>query len=159
MPVGKYQLPIPFVIIGAVFILLIVSLIIISLVKKDKSEKTEEILEENSDTTKGKFSGLLTEDDFNTRCEDPMLEMYRVQWIKADQGEQKDINLVLYLAMKQLLKEQDESENEWTQEECELRMDQIINELSEKTGIKVEISENDSEYEEFFNQENEEDDN
>jgi len=156
MPIGKYEVPIPYIVIGGILILLIITLLVISFIKKDKSK--EDIIEtENDEAPKGKFFGLLTEEDFNTRCDDPMLEMYRMQWIKAEQGEQKDVNLVLYLAMKQLLKEQDESENEWTQEECENRMDQIILELSEKTGIKVDISENDSEYDEFSEENDKED--
>ncbi len=156
MPIGKYEVPIPYIVIGGILILLIITLLVISFIKKDKSK--EDVIEtENDEAPKGKFFGLLTEEDFNIRCDDPMLEMYRMQWIKAEQGEQKDVNLVLYLAMKQLLKEQYESENEWTQEECENRMDQIILELSEKTGIKVDISENDSEYDEFSEENDKED--
>ena len=61
---------------------------------------------------------------------------------------------MLYLALKQLNKEQDESENEWTQEECEKRMDQIVNELSIKTGLKLIADElEESEYEAYFNSE------
>ena len=153
MPIFGYEVPIPYVIIFAIVIIILLTLVIISFIKKDK---TDNIKEEDM-ITGGDFFGLLSKEDFDTKCEDPMLETYRVQWIKAESGEQKDINLVLYLAMKQLTKEQIESENEWSQEQCEERMDQLIAELSEKTGIQVINNTDESEFEDYFNSDIEED--
>lgn len=150
MPIFGYEVDLPYVIIGGAIILLLIILIIMAIIKRDKSNTIDDI-----DTREefGDFHGLLKKEDFEIRCEDPMLELYRMNWIKAEPGDKKDNCLLLYLAMKQLNKEQDESENEWTQEECESRMDEIINELSKKTGIQVIIDENtESEYEEYFNE-------
>ena len=148
-----------FVVIIAAIILVLGVLIVLSIIKSDKNKTIED-----PDTREefGDFHGLLTKEDFEVRCDDPLLEMYREQWIKAAPGDQKDNYLLLYLAMKQLNIEQDESEEEWSQEQCEARMDQLIKELSEKTGLKVIVDEiSESEYEEYFNDEkieNEEDD-
>lgn len=123
------------IILGAIIALLLF-LIILSIVKSDKTVKDVDKREEF-----GNFSGLLTRDDFEVRADHPLVETYRMQWIKAAPGDLKDTYLLFYLAIKQLMKEQDESEDEWTQEQCESRMDQIVNELSEKTGIKVSVDE------------------
>ena len=99
-------------------------------------------------------------EDFDTRADDHMLEVYRMQWINAKPGDEKDNYLLLYLALKQLNKEQDESENEWTQEQCEARMDEIIRELSEKTGLKlIENELSDTEFDAYFNSLPDEEDN
>lgn len=143
-----------FVVIIAAVILILGVLIVLSIIKSDKNQTIED-----PDTREdfGDFHGLLTKEDFDTRCDDHMLEIYRQQWIKAAPGDEKDNYLLLYLAMKQLNKEQDESENEWTQEECEARMDALIQELSEKTGLKVTFDEVDeSEYETYFNSDEDE---
>ena len=123
------------IILGAIIALLLF-LIILSIVKSDKTVKDVDKREEF-----GNFSGLLTRDDFEVRADHPLVETYRMQWIKAAPGDLKDTYLLFYLAIKQLMKEQEESEDEWTQEQCESRMDQIVNELSEKTGIKVSVDE------------------
>ena len=150
MPIFGYEVDLPYIIIGGIVILLLVVLVIIAIIKRDKNNVVEDI---DTRDEFGDFHGLLSKEDFDVRCEDPMLEIYRMNWIKAEPGDKKDNCLLLYLAMKQLNKEQDESENEWTQEECEARMDELINELSEKTGIKVAFDEdNESEYEEYFNE-------
>lgn len=153
MPIFGYEVPIPYVIIFAIIIVILLALVILSFAKKDNTNN----FNEDDDVTGGDFGGLLSKEDFDTKCDDPMLETYRVQWIKADPGEQKDINLILYLAMKQLTKEQLESETEWSQEQCEERMDQLIAELSEKTGIKVISNVDESEFEDYFNSEIDED--
>ena len=148
MQLFGYYVEIPFIIIGAAIILLLVALIIAAIIKR---EKNTEVTDPDDREEFGNFSGLLTREDFEVRCDDPMLEVYRMQWIKAEPGDQKDNYLLLYLALKQLNKEQDESEEEWTQEQCEERMDQIIAELSEKTGIKlIELDSCDPEVEEYF---------
>ncbi len=153
MPIFGYEVPIPYVIIFAILIIILLALIILTFTKKDKADD----INENDNVAGGAFYGLLSKEDFDTKCDDPMLETYRIQWIKAESGEQKDINLILYLAMKQLTKEQLESECEWSQTECEERMDQLIDELSEKTGIKVISNVDESEFEDYFNSEIEED--
>ncbi len=153
MPIFGYEVPIPYVIIFAIVIIILLALVILSFTKKDKTD----IINEDDDVTGGDFGGLLSKEDFDIKCDNPMLEAYRVQWIKADPGKQKDVNLILYLAMKQLTKEQLESETEWSQAECEERMDQLIDELSKKTGIKVISNTDESEFEDYFNSEIEED--
>ena len=137
-------------IIGCVIaILAIAALIIVSI----KSEKKIKVADLDTREKYGDFHGLLTQADFDTKSDDPMLEIYRMQWIKAEPGDEKDNYLLLYLALKQLNKEQDESEEEWTQEQCEARMDQIIAELSEKTGLKPIVNElDDTEYDIYFNE-------
>ena len=141
------------IILGAIIALLLF-LIILSIVKSDKTVKDVDEREEF-----GNFSGLLTKEDFEVRADHPLVETYRMQWIKAAPGDLKDTYLLFYLAIKQLMLEQDESEEEWTQEQCEERMDQIVNELSEKTGIKVSVDElPETEFDMYFeeNDENEE---
>ncbi len=148
-----YYVEIVHIIIGLLILLTLGLLIIISITKTSRNK-----IIEDPDTRKefGDFHGLLKKEDFDVKCDDPLLEIYRVQWIKAEPGDKKDNYLLLYLALKQLNKEQDESENEWTQEECEKRMDQIVNELSEKTGLKLIVDElEESEYEAYFNSETE----
>ncbi len=106
----------------------------------------------------GDFHGLLTQEDFDTKADDHMLEIYRMQWIQAEPGDEKDNYLLLYLALKQLNKEQDESENEWTQEQCEARMDEIIEQLSAETGLKLLVRDlDDTEFETYFNSDDEDD--
>lgn len=139
------------VIILGVIIALLLSLIILSVVKSDKNVKDVDEREEF-----GNFTGLLTRDDFEVRADHPLVETYRMQWIKAAPGDLKDTYLLFYLAIKQLMKEQDESENEWTQEQCEERMDQIVNALSEKTGIKVSVDElPETEFDMYFEEDEE----
>ena len=139
------------VIILGVIIALLLSLIILSVVKSDKNVKDVDEREEF-----GNFTGLLTRDDFEVRADHPLVETYRMQWIKAAPGDLKDTYLLVYLAIKQLMKEQDESENEWTQEQCEERMDQIVNALSEKTGIKVSVDElPETEFDMYFEEDEE----
>ena len=155
MPILGHYVELPYVIIGAAIIITLLVLIIISIIKSEKPKKVDDF-----DTREefGDFHGLLSKEDFDTKCEDPMLEIYRMNWIKSEPGDKKDNYLLLYLAMKKLNEEQDSSEEEWTQEQCEARMDELINELSEKTGLKLIIEDNvESEYEEFFNEENFED--
>lgn len=155
MPILGYYIELPYIIIGAAIIITLLVLIVISIVK---SEKPKEVDDFDTREKFGDFHGLLTKEDFDTKCDDPMLEIYRMNWIKSEPGDEKDNYLLLYLAMKQLNKEQDESEDEWTQEQCEARMDELIKEYSDKTGLKLIIEENDeSEYEEYFNEEIEED--
>lgn len=133
----------------AIAILAIAALIIVSI----KSEKKVKVADLDKREKYGDFHGLLTQADFDTKSDDPMLEIYRMQWIKAEPDDEKDNYLLLYLALKQLNKEQDESEEEWTQEQCEARMDQIIAELSEKTGLKPIVNElDDTEYDIYFNE-------
>ncbi len=150
------QVPVVAVIIGAVLIVGIIALIIVSIAgEKKKAVPDVDIREEFGD-----FHGLLTKEDFDTRADDHMLEVYRMQWINAKPGDEKDNYLLLYLALKQLNKEQDESENEWTQEQCEARMDEIIRELSEKTGLKlIENELSDTEFDAYFNSLPDEEDN
>lgn len=139
------------VIILGVIIALLLCLIILSVVKSDKNVKDVDEREEF-----GNFTGLLTRDDFEVRADHPLVETYRMQWIKAAPGDLKDTYLLFYLAIKQLMKEQDESENEWTQEQCEERMDQIVNALSEKTGIKVSVDElPETEFDMYFEEDEE----
>lgn len=144
------------VIIVAVLVLIgIISLIVASVL----SEKDKKVEDFDTRETFGDFHGLLTKEDFDVRSDDPNLEMYRKQWICAKPGDEKDNYLLLYLALKQLNKEQDESEEEWTQEACENRMDEIIAELSEKTGLKLLVDKlDDSEYDMYFNEDSEADD-
>lgn len=150
------QVPVVAVIIGAVLIVGIIALIIVSIAgEKKKAAPDVDTREEFGD-----FHGLLTKEDFDTRADDHMLEVYRMQWINAKPGDEKDNYLLLYLALKQLNKEQDESENEWTQEQCEARMDEIIRELSEKTGLKlIENELSDTEFDAYFNSLPDEEDN
>ncbi len=130
-------------------VIAIAALIIVSI----RAEKKIKVEDPDKREQYGDFHGLLSPEDFDTRCDDPMLEVYRMQWIKAEPGDEKDNYLLLYLALKQLNKEQDESEEEWTQEQCEARMDQIIAELSERTGLKLIVNElNDTEYDIYFNE-------
>ena len=146
-----FEVGLAFVIIAAAVLLGLIILIALAIIKSEKKEI------EDPDTREefGDFHGLLTKEDFEIRCDDPTLELYRIQWIKAEPGDEKDSYLLLYLALKQLNAEQDTSEEEWSQEQCEARMDEIIEELSAKTGIKF-IQDNtvDEEIEEFFNEEN-----
>jgi hypothetical protein len=139
------------VIILGVIIATLLGLIVISVVKSDKTVKDVDDREEF-----GNFSGLLSKEDFEVRADHPLVETYRMQWIKAAPGDLKDTYLLFYLAIKQLMVEQDESENEWTQEQCEERMDQIVNELSEKTGIKVSVDElPETEFDMYFEEDEE----
>ena len=147
MPIFGHYVELPYIIIGAAIIFTLLVLIIISIIKSEKPKKDEDF-----DTIEefGDFHGLLSKEDFDTKCDDPMLEIYRMNWIKAEQGDKKDNYLLLYLAMKKLNEEQDASEEEWTQEQCEARMDELINELSKKTGLKLIVEEiAESEYEEY----------
>lgn len=140
----------------AVAIIAIAALIIVS-IKSEKKVKVEDL---DKREKYGDFHGLLTQEDFDVKSDDPMLEIYRMQWIKAEPGDKKDNYLLLYLALKQLNKEQDESEKEWTQEQCEARMDQLIAELSEKTGLKLIVNElDDTEYDIYFNEDAPEEEN
>lgn len=150
------QVPVVAVIIGAVLIVGIIALIIVSIT----CEKKKAVPDVDTREEFGDFHGLLTKEDFDTRADDHMLEVYRMQWINAKPGDEKDNYLLLYLALKQLNKEQDESENEWTQEQCEARMDEIIRELSEKTGLKlIENELSDTEFDAYFNSLPDEEDN
>ena len=149
MVIFGYYVDLSIIIIASAILLTLIVLTVISVSKCDKNKKIQD-----PDTREvfGNFHGLLTKEDFEVKCDDPMLEIYREQWIKCEPGDKKDNYLLLYLALKQLNKEQDESENEWTQEECEARMDQIVIELSEKTGLKLIVEELDeSEYDAYFN--------
>ena len=140
------------VIILSAIIALLLFLIILSIVKSDKTVKDVDEREEF-----GNFSGLISKEDFEVRADHPLVETYRMQWIKAAPGDLKDTYLLFYLAIKQLMQEQNESEDEWTQEQCEERMDQIVNALSEKTGIKVSVDElPETEFDMYFNEETEE---
>ncbi len=139
------------VIILGVIIATLLGLIVISVVKSDKTVMDVDDREEF-----GNFSGLLSKEDFEVRADHPLVETYRMQWIKATPGDLKDTYLLFYLAIKQLMVEQDESENEWTQEQCEERMDQIVNALSEKTGIKVSVDElPETEFDMYFEEDEE----
>lgn len=150
------QVPVVAVIIGAVLIVGIIALIIVSIA----GEKKKAVPDVDTREEFGDFHGLLTKEDFDARADDHMLEVYRMQWINAKPGDEKDNYLLLYLALKQLNKEQDESENEWTQEQCEARMDEIIRELSEKTGLKlIENELSDTEFDAYFNSLPDEEDN
>ncbi len=145
------------VIVGAVIIVGIIILIILAIISGRKVH--EDVPDLDTRENFGDFHGLLTKEDFEVRADDHMLEVYRMQWIQAEPGDQKDNYLLLYLALKQLNKEQDESEDEWTQEQCEARMDEIIAELSEKTGLKPIVNELDeSEFETYFASEAQEND-
>ncbi len=156
MDIFGVAVPIPAVIIGAVIIIGIIVLIILAIISGKKEKK--EIPDPDTRESFGDFHGLLTKEDFEVRADDHMLEVYRMQWIQAEPGDKKDNYLLLYLALKQLNKEQDESEDEWTQEQCEARMDEIIAELSEKTGIKPIVNELDeSEFEAYFSSDEETD--
>ncbi len=155
MTIGEIFVPMPYIIVFSVIVVLFLFLIILYFVKADKNV---EVADPDTREEFGNFSGLLTKEDFEVRADDPMVEIYRTQWIMAEPGDQKDNYLLLYLALKQLNCEQDESEEEWTQEQCEARMDEIINELSEKTGIKLmAVEETDEEIEEYFNEEESDD--
>ncbi|MBE7092496.1 MAG: hypothetical protein E7365_04900 [Clostridiales bacterium] len=138
------------IILGAIIALLL-SLIILSIIKSDKTVKDVDERENF-----GNFSGLLSKEDFEFRADHPLVETYRMQWIKAAPGDLKDTYLLFYLAIKQLMKEQDETDEEWSQEKCESRMDEIVNELSEKTGIKVSVDElPETEFDMYFEEDSE----
>jgi hypothetical protein len=147
-------IPTPLVVTVAVIAIILLALIIINIVNNKRSGAVNEIPDLDTRESFGDFHGLLTKEDFETPSDDPMVEIYRTQWIMAEPGDQKDNYLLLYLALKQLNKEQDESEDEWTQEQCEARMDEIINMLSEKTGIKLtEVEETTDDFDEYFEEE------
>lgn len=136
------------VIITVAILALLIFLIILAIVESDKTVADVDTREEFGD-----FHGLLTREDFEVRAEHPMVETYRMQWIKAAPGDMKDNYLLFYLALKQLMKEQDETQDEWTQEECEARMDEIVKELSAKTGIKITVDElPETEFDMYFEQ-------
>lgn len=147
---------VPVLIVGGIIILAILALICTSLFGSKKAA-AEDTTEEDSQDGSGDFHGLLTREDFENRAEDPSLEVYRMQWIKAAPGEEKDNFLLLYLALKQLYKEQDESEEDLSQEEIESRMDQILADLSAKTGIPVSTKEFETtQFDEYFEELSEE---
>ena len=151
MTIFGVYMELPIVIIAAV--ILVGLLVLIVLAAKNGKKEEEEIEDPDKRTEFGDFHGLLTKEDFEQRADDHMLEVYRMQWIMAEPGDQKDNYLLLYLALKQLNKEQDESENEWTQEQCEARMDEIIKDLSEKTGLKLLVDEMpETEFDTYFNE-------
>ncbi|MBR2861361.1 MAG: hypothetical protein IKB86_05940, partial [Clostridia bacterium] len=144
---------VPVLIVGGIILLAILALIGVSLFGSKKESVSEEAEEAAVQEGSGDFHGLLTREDFENRAEDPSLEVYRMQWIKAAPGEEKDKFLLLYLALKQLYKEQDESEAELSQEELEARMDQILADLSAKTGIPFSGKEFETtQFDEFFAQ-------
>lgn len=89
----------------AIAILAIAALIIVSI----KSEKKVKVADLDKREKYGDFHGLLTQADFDIKSDDPMLEIYRMQWIKAEPGDEKDNYLLLYLALKQLNKEQEKA--------------------------------------------------
>ena len=99
------QVPVVAVIIGAVLIVGIIALIIVS----NTGEKKKAVPDVDTREEFADFHGLLTNEDFDTRADDHKLEVYRMQWINAKPGDEKDNYLLLYLALKQLNKEQDES--------------------------------------------------
>ena len=139
------------VIIAAAILALLIFLIILSIIKSDKTVKD---VDEREDF--GNFSGLLTKEDFEVRASHPLVETYRMQWIKAAPGDQKDSYLLFYLAIKQLIDEQENSEEEWTQEQCETRMDEVVKQLSEKTGIEVSVDElPETEFDMYFEEDEE----
>ncbi len=141
-------IPWPVLIVAAVIIIALIALIISSL---KKTEEEKEVPDMDTRENFGDFSGLLTKEDFEVPCEDRMLEMYRTQWIKAEPGDKKDNFLLLYLALKQFNAEQDAASEEWSQEQCESRMDEIIAELTEKTGLKLIVDEiPEEDFEEYF---------
>jgi len=146
------EMPLAAVIIGAIVIIGLIVLIILAIIS-DAKKKTE-VKDLDTREEFGDFHGLLTKEDFEVRSDDRTLEMYREQWIKAAPGDEKDNYLLLYLALKQLNKEQDESEDEWTQEQCEARMDEIIEDLTARTGLKLIVRElDDTEYDTYFDNE------
>ena len=148
---------VPVLIVGGIILLALLALIGISLFGSKKEKEAEAIEETDTQDGSGDFHGLLTREDFENRAEDPSLEVYRMQWIKAAPGEEKDNFLLLYLALKQLYKEQDESESDLSQEELESRMDQILADLSAKTGIPVSTKEFETtQFDEFFEEFDEE---
>lgn len=120
-----------------IIIALVICAVIALIVTSIKTAKKSPVEDVDTRENFGDFHGLLTREDFEVRAEDHELELYRQQWIKAAPGDEKDQLLLLYLALKQLLAEQNESEEEWTDEKCEARMDEIIAQLSEKTGIVI----------------------
>lgn len=136
--------PIHIIVIFALVIFAIIALIVTSI----KTAKKEAVPDVDTRENFGNFQGLLTREDFEMRAEDHELEIYRQQWIKAEPGDEKDQFLLLYLALKQLLAEQNADENEWSDEQCEKRMDEIISELSKKTGISLPESDFDEAIEE-----------
>jgi len=139
----------PVVLIGlSLFVLALIILIIMAI--NENRKKSKKVLEEIEETTAsiedklGDFEGLLDEDDFEYEQENPLVELYRRQWIDTPAGEQKDNNLLYFLAFKQLDKEQnekaeqeDEEKIEWTDEQVSARLDEILKELSEKTGLHL----------------------
>lgn len=153
--------PIYVLIIFAIVIALIVALIVATV----KSSAGAEVPDVDTRENYGNFHGLLTKDDFELRADNHELEIYRQQWIVAEPGDEKDQCLLLYLAFKQLLEEQKKSEQEMTEEQSNKRMDEILTELSEKTGITIPDSEENIEVpeniyesdEEFYSEENDED--
>ena len=126
-------IPVHILIIITLVIFAVIALIVTSI----KSAKNEPVPDVDTRENFGNFHGLLTREDFEMRAEDHELEIYRQQWIKADPGDEKDQFLLLYLALKQLLSEQNADENEWSDEQCEKRMDEIVADLSKKTGISL----------------------
>ena len=153
-------IPTPLVVTVAVIAFVLLALIIINIINNKKAGNTNAVPDLDTRESFGDFHGLLSKEDFDVPSDDPMVEIYRTQWIMAAPGDQKDHYLLLYLALKQLNKEQDESENEWTQEMCEARMDEIILELSNKTGIKlIEVEETTDEFDEYFDKQEEDEEN
>ena len=149
MTIFGVYVPLTILLIGVAVLILVLALIIFS-IKSSKGKAPEDL---DKREVFGDFHGLLTQSDFDTRADDPALEVYRMQWIQAPPGDEKDNFLLLYLALKQLNQEQDADEEEWTQEQCEKRMDEIVAELSEKTGLKLLAHElPESEYETYFNE-------
>ncbi len=126
-----------------IIIALVICAIIALIVTSIKTAKKAPVEDVDTRESFGDFHGLLTREDFEVRAEDHELEIYRQQWIKAEPGDEKDEFLLLYLALKQLLAEQNADENEWSDEQCEKRMDEIITELSKKTGIILPENDND----------------
>lgn len=120
-----------------IIIALAISAVIALIVTSIKTAKKVPVNDVDTRESFGDFHGLLTREDFEVRAEDHELEIYRQQWIKAAPGDEKDQLLLLYLALKQLLNEQNSSEEEWSDEKCEARMDEIITDLSNKTGIVI----------------------
>lgn len=132
---------------GLLLLALLVLLLISTREKKQIKDQGEEavladIIPETKEET-GRFDGLLTDLDFEYEHENPLVELYRRQWVKEAPGAQKDHYLLQYLAFRQLNdeKEAQAQENdeaiEWTEEETSARLDEILGELSEKTGLQL----------------------
>jgi|GEM_PF-2107425 len=139
----------PIVLIGiGLIVLSLVTLVIVSLIEKKKQREAEGIdyvsgpVFKEEKTEKGSFYGLLTDDDFEYEQSNPLVELYRRQWVKAQPGEDKDQYLLQYLAFRELDSEkearaaEDGETPEWTEEETSARLDAILKELSEKTGLE-----------------------